>query len=138
MTALRELVAAMKGEAPDTKTGFVRHVLPEIEEALKSGHRIKAIWRRLHDGGFNASYADFCTYLRRVRSQRGRKAGVTERAKESSKTSPATRVDSESVGKHDPFANLRRVEAERPVFKYRGTQDLEELVYGKRKHNKTQ
>ncbi|HEX9273357.1 MAG TPA: hypothetical protein VGA01_14215, partial [Candidatus Binatia bacterium] len=96
------------------------------------------IWRRLHDGGFNASYADFCTYLRRVRSQRGRKAGVTERAKESSKTSPATRVDSESVGKHDPFANLRRVEAERPVFNYRGTQDLEELVYGKRKHNKTQ
>ena len=33
--------------APTTKSGFVRAMLPAIEEALNAGHTIKAIWERL-------------------------------------------------------------------------------------------
>jgi hypothetical protein len=138
MTALRELLMAMKEEAPETKTGFVRQVLPEIEEALKSGHRIKAIWRRLHDGGFKVSYADFCTYLRRVRAQQSRGAALIQRNKQSQASTTKQSVGDQTQAKRDPFANLSRVEGERTVFNYRGTQDLEELVYGKRKNDKPQ
>jgi hypothetical protein len=33
---------------------------------------------------------------------------------------------------------LRRAEAERTVFNWRGTQDLDELVYGKKKTGKAE
>jgi hypothetical protein len=33
---------------------------------------------------------------------------------------------------HDPLVNLRRVEACRPGFHYRGTENLDVLVYGRR------
>jgi hypothetical protein len=33
---------------------------------------------------------------------------------------------------HDPLANLRKVEASRPGFHYRGTENLDVLVYGRR------
>ena len=46
-------------------------------------------------------------------------------------------VHSSEPSRHDPFANLRRVEAERKVFDWRGTQDMEVLVYGKKRERKT-
>jgi hypothetical protein len=37
----------------------------------------------------------------------------------------------EEVG-HDPLVNLRRVEQSRPGFHYRGTENLDVLVHGRR------
>jgi len=33
---------------PITKSGFVRVMLPAIEDALRGGHTRKAVWQRLH------------------------------------------------------------------------------------------
>lgn len=134
-----EPIQALRKELPSTKTGFVRRALPQIDQAVAEGHSLKKIWQRFREAGFDVEYKHFCTYVTRVR--RGRVRRVTSKIDHSRHlVAGETTVAQEraEVVKRDPFANLRRVEAERTVFNYRGTQDLEELVYGKRKHDKGQ
>ena len=134
-----EPVEALRKELPSTKTGFIRRALPQIDQALAQGHSLKKVWQRFCDGGLDVEYKHFCTYVGRVRSQTEKPFGSSGRPKQSVEkpVQPEESAPSETM-KHDPFANLRRAEAERTVFNYRGTQDLEELVYGKRKHDKEQ
>jgi hypothetical protein len=136
-----EPLEALRNEVPSTKTGFVRRALPQIEEALAGGHSLKVIWQRFREAGFDIQYKHFCTYVGRVRGEREKRepAPKVETGKSSS-TTISEPLPMETP-RRDPFANLRRVEAERErtVFDYRGTQDLEELVYGtKGRHYKKQ
>src|SRR5919205_1752303 len=126
----KDMFEDLKKQVPKTRVGFVQHFLPRIEESLASGHSVKDVWEYARERGFHVSYYDFCRYLRhvraRVRKRRGRssrrpKAQSAENAVHPKPSTPA------EVPEHDPFANLRRAEAERTVFNYRGTQDLEEL-----------
>ena len=55
--------------APTTKSGFVRAMLPAIEEALNAGHTIKAIWDRLRVQTPSLSYKEFCVYIRRIQKR---------------------------------------------------------------------
>src|SRR5271157_1392728 len=103
-------------------------MLPAIEEALNAGHTIKAIWDRLRVQTPSLSYKEFCVYIRRIQKRAVRM-----------QTAPylGRKLDTE-VGKQrkagfDPLRNLRRVEATRPGFQYRGTEDLEELIHGRKK-----
>jgi len=135
-----EGIETLRKGIPSTKTGFIRRALPQIEQALADGVRLKSIWQGFREKGLDVSYKHFGTYLSRVRSQEKRKrrqaTGCLEpQATVTRKADGAVAEVPVEVPKHDPFANLRRAEAERTVFNYRGTRDLEELVYGKRKHN---
>ena len=134
-------IKALRAEAPTTKTGFIRRALPEIEQALAEGHSLKKVWQRFRDGGelLDVQYKHFCIYVGRVRNRLRRIAEVKSESMGSSGIKLATEKDGSTTGvaPHDPLVNWRRVEASRPGFHYRGTEDLEELVYGdKRKREK--
>ena len=118
---------------PTTRTGFVRRLLPEIEAALKSGHTIKTIWKTLvhqRDKGF--SYKLFCLYLRRLRPINGKGTAPTDGG--NTPLEPTLRESAGTEMEFDPLANVKEAEATRSGFHYRGTEDLEELVHG-RKNN---
>ena len=137
----KDMFEDLKEQVPKTRVGFVQHFLPRIEESLASGHSVKDVWEYARGHGFNVSYYDFCRYLRQVRARvRKTRARSSARANAQSaeKAVDLRQSTSSEAVQHDPFANLRRAEAERTVFNYRGTRDLEELVYGKRKHNQEQ
>src|SRR5438309_6228012 len=126
-------IRALTSKRPTTRIGFVRRLLPEIEVALKSGHTIKTIWKTLvhqRDKGF--SYKLFCLYLRRLGPTNSKRTAPTDG--ENTPLEPTLRESAGTEMEFDPLANVKEAEATRPGFYYRGTEDLEELVYG-RKNN---
>lgn len=133
-----EAIETLRRKGPTTKTGFVRRALPQIDQALADGVRLKSIWQGFREKGLDVSYKHFVTYVSRVRSQEKRKGRRATKCLEGQAAGASAAEVPVEVPQHDPFANLRRAEAERTVFNYRGTRDLEELVYGKRKHNQEQ
>lgn len=50
--AIRTIIA----ELQPTKTGFVRSLIPEIEEALAAGYNLKAIWERIRPNRLDLTY----------------------------------------------------------------------------------
>ena len=127
---LLEALEALSRELPQAKTGLVKRCLPQIEEALAAGHSRKAVWETLQRERADLGYKEFCVYLGRLRRAKARARDDGQRKQ--SVPAPC----SEQSPTHDPFANLRRAEAERTVFNYRGTRDLDELVYGKKRPDK--
>jgi Family of unknown function (DUF5338) len=122
---LSEALNALLQELPQAKTGFVKRFLPQIEDALAAGYSRKAVWETLHRERADLGYKEFCVYLGRLRRAKARSSGGGQR--ERTVRAPYT----QQPPIHDPFANLRRAEAERTTFQWRGTRDLDELVYGK-------
>jgi hypothetical protein len=114
--------------APTTKSGFVRAMLPAIEEARNAGHTIKAIWERLRVQTPSLSYKEFCVYIRRIQERAVRMQTATHVGRKSE-----SEVGKPGKAGFDPLKNLRRVEATRPGFQYRGTENLEELIHGIKK-----
>jgi hypothetical protein len=129
---LLEALNVLRQELPRAKTGFVKRFLPQIEEALAAGHSRRAIWERLRQERADLGYKEFCVYLGRLRRKK------RERSVEGplGRSTPVTQPPNDEPAGHDPFANLRRVEAQRKVFNWRGPQDLEELAYGKKRERK--
>ena len=127
---LRRAIAGLRQEEPRTKSGLVRQVLPEIEEALAAGYTVKSIWKRCCSVGFETTYKDFCTYVNRARRHPQRTAATSGK-----KTAPSMGMEPEPVDSIncDPLANIRRLEANRPGFHWRGTRDLDVLVHGEKK-----
>ena len=126
-------IRALTIKKPTTRTGFVRRLLPEIEDAVKSGHTIKTIWKALvhqRDKGF--SYKLFCLYLQRLHPTNGK--GTAPAKGGNTPVDPTPQASTRTEVEFDPLANVKQAEATRPGFYYRGTEDLEELVYG-RKNN---
>ena len=110
--------------APDTKSAVIRSLLPGIETALNSGRRLKAIWKALRKEGLQISYRGFHMAVSRARKTRKPTAsnGIGKRDK-----SPRTQASQETtfgvVEDRDPFANLKRLEENRPGFHWRGTRN---------------
>jgi hypothetical protein len=129
---LLEALNALRQELPRAKTGFVKCFLPQIEEALAVGHSRRVVWERLQQQRSDLGYKEFCVYLGRLRRREGKRSGEARIERSTLITQPPRDAP---VG-HDPFANLRRVEAQPPVFHWRGSQDLEELVHGKKRGRK--
>jgi hypothetical protein len=123
---LFEALNALLQELPQAKTGFVKRFLPQIEDALAAGHSRKAVWETLNRERADLGYKEFCVYLGRLRKAKTRASGGGQ----TEQTVPTS--CSEQPPTHDPFANLRRAEAERTAFQWRGARDLDELVYGKK------
>ena len=119
----------LTGEPPATKTALISILLPEIETALASGKTRRQIWQRLVEDGFDLSYHTFHSTLWRVQ----RKPRITAAMRR--KTAKVSKAEAEQLTEevgHDPLVNLRRVEQSRPGFHYRGTENLDVLVHGRR------
>jgi hypothetical protein len=125
----RHALEKLAAEPPATKTALICALLPEIEIALASGKTRKQVWQRLADEGLDVTYETFHTIIRRAR----RKPRIT--AAPGGNIHRLPKRDAEGLtGKpvHDPLANLRKVEASRPGFHFRGTEKLDVLVHGRR------
>ena len=123
----RDALEKLAAEPPTTKTALLCSLLSEIEGALRSGKTHKQIWQRLSDAGLDITCETFCRLVRRARKK------PRTSAPRSGKSVEVLHAQQTATGlEHDPLVNLRRVEASRPGFHYRGTENLDVLVYGRR------
>ncbi len=114
--ALEKLAA----EPPTTKTALLCSLLLEIEVALRSGKTHKQIWQRLSDAGLDITCETFCRLIRRAQ----KKTRVSAASGKSTEVRELRAQQTGSPVEHDPLANLRKVEASRPGFHFRGTENL--------------
>jgi hypothetical protein len=125
----RDMLEKLAAEPPTTKTALLCSLLFEIEVALRSGKTHKQIWQRLSDAGLDISCETFCRLVRRAR----KKPRISAAQDGKSVEVPERHARQTTAGvEHDPLANLRKVEASRPGFHFRGTENLDVLVHGRR------
>lgn len=125
----REAIRALRANTQPTKSAVVRTLLPEIEAARIAGYRLKAIWQCVRDSGLDVTYAQFCVYLRRARARPTQWAPRV-------RTEGGTSSPADQGRGADPLANVRRRQSTRPGFHYRGTEDLDVLVHGRKKDDR--
>jgi len=125
----RQALEKLAAEPPATKTALLRSLLSEIEAALRSGKTHKQVWQRLSDAGLNITCETFCRLIRRARKKPRLSAA---RGGKNIEDSELRTQQTESSVEHDPLVNLRRLEVSRPGFHYRGTENLDVLVHGRR------
>ena len=117
--------------APETKSALVRSLLPGIEAALNSGQRLKAVWEELRKEGLQMSYHSFHKTV--SRSRKIEKSTAASSWGKQDKSPAAQGLQETKVGtveERDPFANLKRLEENRPGFHWRAAKSLNALVHG--------
>ena len=115
--------------APETKSAVIRSLLPGIEAALNSGQRLKAIWKALRKEGLEISYRGFHLTVSRARKTRKpTAAGIWGKQDKSPATQGSQETKVVTVEERDPFANLKRLEENRPGFHWRGTRNVKKSV----------
>jgi hypothetical protein len=124
----RRTLEKLADEPPTTKTALIRSLLPGIESALASGKTWKQVWQCLADDGLEISYETFRKVLSRVRKKRRISAPAGGKSSELLGLSSQANVD---LAAHDPLANLKRLEENRPGFHWRATPRLKESDTGK-------
>jgi len=118
--------------APETKSAVIRSLLPGIEAALNSGQRLKAIWKALRKEGLQISYRGFhmtVSHARKMRKPTAANGWGKEDKSPAAQRSQETKVG--TVEERDPFANLKRLEENRPGFHWRGTRNVKTSVNGR-------
>ena len=117
---------ALARKKPRTKAGQVRQAWPEIRELLRAGHTLKDVCAWVNEIGIEIGYArlsDYVNQLRRSQPDPHDSRSVPPTAPQAPPpTSPEAVETVRSEGMpttHDPLANLRRSEANRPGFHYR-------------------
>ena len=126
----RHTLEKLAAEPPATKTALICSLLPDIETALVSGKTRKQVWQRLAADGLDVTYKTFHTIIRRAHKKPRTTAALGRKSPRPLKAEEEG-LPGESV--HDPLVNLRKVEACRPGFHFRGTENLDVLVHGRRK-----
>ena|SRR5215472_16269818 len=125
----RQTLEKLAEEPPSTKTALLRFLLPQIQAALRSGKTLKQVWQRLSEDSLDMSCETFCRLVRRVRAK------PRETAPPSGKNLQPPTASTQAIEPgpaRDPFANLKRLEANRPGFHWRPTKTVDELVHGRR------
>jgi hypothetical protein len=118
----RATLEKLLSTVPSRKTAPVYALLPEIELALASGWTRKELWESLSGDGLEVSYKTFNTIIRRAR-KKPRATAPPNWGKErgSSECEQLQQGDVLNSDGHDPLANLKRLEQNRPGFQWRGT-----------------
>jgi hypothetical protein len=117
-------------ERPRTKMGQIKAVWPQIEQALRAGHTLKAVWERLQSDGIHIHYNRLSEYVCRLRRRENAATTTTgPAAPQAGKGNPVAAPQLDKRGEErDPAANLRE-RLDRPTgFAYRGTGSKEDLV----------
>jgi hypothetical protein len=118
--------------APETKSALVRSLLPGIEAALNSGQRLKAVWEALRKEGLQMSYHSFHKTVSRSRKiEKSTAASSWGKQDKSPAAQGSQETKVEAVEERDPFANLKRLEENRPGFHWRGTRNVKTSVNGR-------
>ena len=120
------VLRAQAQKKPRTKAGQVRQAWPEIRHLLAAGHSLKDVWIWLKEIGIDIPYtrlSEYVNQLRRADPSSGDSRTSTATALPTTPTPVASSVDTgraqEKRTTHDPWANVRRSEANRPGFHYR-------------------
>ena len=115
-------IEELTATTPKKKAALIRSLLPTIEAALRSGQTLKDIWQTLHRQGLNIGYHVFqMTLWRARRTTAGTAPGRGKDTKPSQSQQQPLDADVPAPEAHDPFANLKRLEANRPGFHWRAT-----------------
>lgn len=117
----RSSIEELTASTPKKKAALIRSLLPTIEAALRSGQTLKDIWETLDRQGLDMGYHVFQMTLWRARRT---KAGTAPGWGKDTKPSQSQQLPDEDVPApeaRDPFANLKRLEANRPGFHWRAT-----------------
>lgn len=125
----RQCLEKLAGAVPERKAALIRSLLPGIEAAVNSGQSLKKIWEALASEGLQMSYHSFHKAVWRAR--RMRKPTATSNWEKQDKPSEARALPEskvEAVEGRDPFANLKRLEENRPGFHWRGTRNMKTPV----------
>ncbi|TAN00329.1 MAG: hypothetical protein EPN40_04065, partial [Rhodanobacteraceae bacterium] len=105
MPQLRDLLK----ERPRTKMGQIKAVWPQIEQALRAGHTLKAVWERLQSDGIQIHYNRLSEYVGRLRRREHATtttAGPAPPPAEKGNAVDAPQLDQRGE-ERDPAANLR-------------------------------
>ncbi len=114
-------VAALAHEHPTQLMAQLRAFWPQVQEALKAGHTLRLIHKRLNMAGVPISYKRLSAY--RVRIERRKKATTQPESQIVARVSqtiaePAIPSDGRSTPAFDPLANLRIQEQKRAGWQY--------------------
>jgi len=131
MEHFRQCLNKLAASPPRRKAALIRSLLPGIETALRCGHGLEEIWVALEGEGLQMSYRVFHKTVSRSRNAKNSTAtsswGKQDKPPEA-REPQGTKV--EAVEERDPFANLRRLEEDRPGFHWRGTRNVKTPVQG--------
>ena len=127
----RTRIAARGKLRPSTKAGAVRALWPVIEEALANGQSLKRIRDWLEEEGVPLTYNQLTSYVSRIRNQAKKVATALPQAEKedfkpqtvgASGAHPSDALvlpkSTEPPAHHDPIANIRKREQQRPTFAY--------------------
>ena len=125
----RQCLDKLAGDAPERKAALIRSLLPGIEAAVNSGQSLKKIWEALASEGLQMSYHSFHKAVWRARRMRKPTAASNwEKQDKPSEVQGLAETKVEAVEGRDPFANLKRLEENRPGFHWRGTRNMKTSV----------
>ena len=115
---------ALAREQPTQLMAQLRAVWPQVRQALKAGHTLRQIHKRLNLAGVPITYKVLVVYRGRI--ERGEKRRTTP-------TSPATPLAARSTNSmpptFDPLANFRAQEQKRVAWQYpSGPPDESKLI----------
>ncbi len=131
MEHFRQCLNKLAATPPRRKAALIRSLLPGIEAALRSGHCLKEIWVALEGEGLQMSYRVFHkTVCRGRNAKKPTAASIWGKQDKPLEAQGPQGTKVEAVEGRDPFANLRRLEEDRPGFHWRGTRSLKTLVRG--------
>ena len=123
----RRCLQELAADPPKRRVALIRTLLPEIEVAVTSGQNLKDIWEALQSEGLEVSYHTFYMVV-----WRERKKSTAARSRGKQEQSPTAQGSKETkvgtVEDRDPFANLKRLEENRPGFHWRATRNLKTSV----------
>jgi hypothetical protein len=117
-------VQALAREKPAQLMAQLLAIWPQVQEALKAGHTLRLIHKRLNMAGVPISYKLLSLYRGRIER---RKKGTAAPA--SPNTPSTTRSQDSTPPAFDPLANLRAQEKKRVVWQYpSGPPDESKLI----------
>src|ERR1700730_562117 len=112
----RQCLDKLAGDAPERKAAVIRSLLPGIEAAVNSGHRLKKIWKALESEGLQMSYLSFHKAVWRARRKKLTTASNWAKQYKPSEAQALPETKVEGVEGRNPFANLKRLEENRTGF----------------------
>jgi len=129
----RARLADGRNHQPSTKTGAVRALWPEIQQALARGHSLKTIRDWLEEEGLSLRYNQLATYVGRIRRQRSRSLQVPTELDQRSFLRPEDKAAKAILPEppqavRDPLANLRARQGQSRTFEYNPEFKEEELL----------
>jgi hypothetical protein len=127
----RARLAARRNGRPTTKSGAIRALWPEIQQALHSGQTLKTVRDWLEAEGVSVRYNQLATYVARLRQKQAQDFQVPPREPTvQPEIPPADERPAPEPGPaaRDPLANLRSREGRARTFEYNPEFKEEELL----------